>query len=69
MEEPEVRIKPQTGIGRDLYNLSCAPRSLASAMSEVLPKRCFAGPRVGKSPIDAVLLLLRGGSRAAPTRG
>ena len=24
MEEPEVRIKPQTGIGRDLYNLSVA---------------------------------------------
>ena len=24
MEEPEVRIKPQTGIGRDLYTLSVA---------------------------------------------
>jgi uncharacterized small protein (DUF1192 family) len=24
MEEPEVRIKPQTGIGRDLYNMSVA---------------------------------------------
>ena len=26
MEEPEVRIKPQTGIGRDLYTLSVAER-------------------------------------------
>jgi uncharacterized small protein (DUF1192 family) len=24
MEEPEIRIKPQTGIGRDLCNLSVA---------------------------------------------
>ena len=24
MEEPEIRIKPQTGIGRDLYQLSVA---------------------------------------------
>ena len=24
MEEPEIRIKPQTGIGRDLYDLSVA---------------------------------------------
>lgn len=24
MEEPEVRVKPQTGIGRDLYQLSVA---------------------------------------------
>ena len=24
MEEPEIRVKPQTGIGRDLYNLSVA---------------------------------------------
>jgi uncharacterized small protein (DUF1192 family) len=24
MEEPEIRVKPQTGIGRDLYQLSVA---------------------------------------------
>jgi uncharacterized small protein (DUF1192 family) len=24
MEEPEIRIKPQMGIGRDLYNMSVA---------------------------------------------
>ena len=24
MDEPEIRIKPQTGIGRDLYQLSVA---------------------------------------------
>ena len=28
MEEPEIRIKPQTGIGRDLYQLSVAELEL-----------------------------------------
>ena len=45
MEEPEVRIKPQTGIGRDLYTLSVAEleAEIVRVRAEIVRKRDVRG--------------------------
>ena len=52
MEEPEVRIKPKTGVGRDLYQLSVA--ELEHFIAELEAEIAGSGPRSRASATCAV---------------